>query len=92
MFPSHDALTTIFALRHPLPGSKPKPQHASLASSIKHDPFPAWSAVDDVKNKSNASGKIELYSPQYYAACIVGGLLACVSTWLLFCALGEGNL
>ena len=26
-----------------------------------------------------ASGKIELYSGKYYAACTVGGLMACVS-------------
>lgn len=25
------------------------------------------------------AGKIELYSPKYYAACTFGGLLACVS-------------
>lgn len=25
------------------------------------------------------AGKIELYSPKYYAACTLGGLLACVS-------------
>lgn len=25
------------------------------------------------------AGKIELYSPKYYAACTIGGLLACVS-------------
>lgn len=27
----------------------------------------------------DATGKIELYSPKYYAACTFGGLLACVS-------------
>lgn len=27
------------------------------------------------------AGKIELYTPKYYAACVVGGLLACVSTF-----------
>ena len=26
------------------------------------------------------AGKIELYTPKYYAACTFGGLLACVST------------
>ena len=30
------------------------------------------------------AGKIELYSPKYYAACTFGGLLACVSFSLLF--------
>lgn len=31
------------------------------------------------KAQSAAGGKIELYSGKYYAACTVGGLLACVS-------------
>jgi len=29
------------------------------------------------------TGKIELYSGQYYAACVAGGLLACVSWHLI---------
>lgn len=31
------------------------------------------------KAQSKAGGKIELYSGSYYAACTIGGLLACVS-------------
>jgi len=31
------------------------------------------------KKAQAATGKIELYSPKYYAACTFGGLLACVS-------------
>lgn len=61
------------------------------------DLYPAWSVVDDAKNKASAlsaeankefekasahaqatAGKIELYSPKFYAACTFGGLLACV--------------
>lgn len=61
-------------------------------------PFTAWSAIDDVKHKTEQAahsvkqgyenmsnkaqaktGKIEMYSPKYYAACTFGGLLACVS-------------
>jgi solute carrier family 25 (mitochondrial phosphate transporter), member 3 len=30
------------------------------------------------------AGAIELYSPKYYAACTIGGILACVSVALLF--------
>lgn len=33
------------------------------------------------------AGKIELYSGKYYAACVVGGILACVSTLILKCCL-----
>ncbi|EED12338.1 mitochondrial phosphate carrier protein, putative [Talaromyces stipitatus ATCC 10500] len=51
----------------------------------QRQPFPAWSAVDDVKQsygklstKAQAkTGKIEMFSPKYYAACTFGGLLAC---------------
>jgi solute carrier family 25 phosphate transporter 3 len=36
--------------------------------------------IDQASAKTQAKvGKIELYSPKYYAACISGGLLACVS-------------
>jgi solute carrier family 25 (mitochondrial phosphate transporter), member 3 len=103
MFPSKDALTTIFAFQHSLAGSKSQYQHfATPAIPINRDPFPAWSAVDDVKSKANSfgkeaarefnlasqkvqakTGKIEMFSPQYYAVCITGGLLACVSIWLV---------
>lgn len=49
--------------------------------------FPAFSVVDDAQkkvvaavgaNKPASSGKMELYTPTYYAACTFGGLLACV--------------
>jgi solute carrier family 25 phosphate transporter 3 len=61
-------------------------------TSVKREPFQAWSAIDDVKNKAGSAasavgqkaqaktGKIELYSPKYYASCTFGGLLACVSS------------
>jgi solute carrier family 25 (mitochondrial phosphate transporter), member 3 len=95
MFPSQGALAAVFAPQHPM---VPRREAPITASSIKREPFAAWSAVDDIKNKASAigkeaareyeaasqkaqqkTGKIELYSPQYYAACTFGGLLACVS-------------
>ncbi|KAH7326532.1 mitochondrial phosphate carrier protein 2 [Stachybotrys elegans] len=44
--------------------------------------FAAYSVVEDAKRKVGAaaksnSGKLELFSPQYYAACTVGGMMAC---------------
>ncbi|CEJ81711.1 Putative Mitochondrial phosphate carrier protein 2 [[Torrubiella] hemipterigena] len=48
--------------------------------------FPAFSVIDDAQkkvvnavgaNKPASSGKMELYTPTYYAACTFGGLLAC---------------
>lgn len=59
------------------------------------DLYSAYSTVEDKAKKLSAeaaaefnkasaaakgeSGKIELYSGKFYAACTVGGLLACVS-------------
>lgn len=46
----------------------------------------AFSIVEDAKDKALKAaakpqqGKIELYSPKYYAACTFGGMLACVRT------------
>ena len=101
MFPSHGTLTIHFAPQHPCTRTKSQPQpyrSAGRGSVVKGDPFPAWSAVDDIKKKADAfakeaarefdvasqkaqakTGHIELYSPKYYAACVFGGLLACVS-------------
>jgi solute carrier family 25 (mitochondrial phosphate transporter), member 3 len=42
----------------------------------------AQAEFDKASSKAQAkakSGTIELYSRQYYAACVVGGLMACVS-------------
>lgn len=45
--------------------------------------YGAYSAVDDpkgaIKNIGAKTGRIELYSGKYYAACVFSGLLACVS-------------
>lgn len=60
MFPSHGALTIHFAPQHPLTRvkSQPQPYHsAARSSAIKRDPFPAWSAVDDIKKKADAFAK-----------------------------------
>jgi hypothetical protein len=48
--------------------------------------YSAFSIVEDAKDKAlkaaakPQAGKIELYSPKYYAACTFGGMLACVRT------------
>ncbi|KAI9821433.1 MAG: hypothetical protein M1826_000669 [Phylliscum demangeonii] len=44
------------------------------------DYYPARNVVEDAKIKGRRSGTIELYSLQYYAACTLGGLLACGPT------------
>lgn len=65
---------------------------AAPAANKQRQLFPAWSAADNVKdsvsrefNKASdtvqsKTGHIELHSGKYYAACITGGMLACVST------------
>lgn len=69
--------------------TKPTPYQARL------DIYSAYSTVEDKAKKLSAEasaefnkasvvvqakkGGIELYSGQYYAACTLGGLLACVS-------------
>lgn len=103
VFPSKGALASVFVSLHPLPhqekDAKPQPAKvAATASPQQRNIFPAWSAIDDVKNKAGAlgseaakeldkasqaaqkkTGKIELYSGKYYASCIFGGMMACVS-------------
>jgi solute carrier family 25 phosphate transporter 3 len=57
------------------PEAKPTPFQA------RPELYGAYSVVDDVKSKASAqakSGKLELYTPTYYASCTVGGLMACV--------------
>ena len=93
MLPSQSALAAAFP-QHPM-----IPKHDVSASvQAKREPFPAWSAIDDIKSKADVAGKevareyqlasekaqqkagkIELYTAKYYAACTLGGLLACVS-------------
>lgn len=102
IFPSQGALASVFVSHHPVSrqekGVKPQPTEAATPSTRQRNVFPAWSAIDDVKNKAGSlgggaakelekashlaqekTGKIELYSGKYYASCIFGGLLACVS-------------
>ena len=96
LFPTQGTLHDVFSFASPVTRSSPESKTVQPSRSLK-DLFPAWSAVDDVKNKAGAlseeaqkeyqkasqaaqakTGKIELYSAEYYAACTLGGLLACV--------------
>lgn len=100
-----NSIVSTFAAQHPL-GVLAKqqqfnPEEPLQWGSKRPEPFPAWSAIDDVKKTADAiaqeaareynvasrkaqdkAGKIELWTPKYYAACTFGGLLACVSTCL----------
>lgn len=82
-----------FSLLVPPPSAVARDAESSSSSSLlpkNRTTFLAWSAVDNVKSTiekdwdkashkaQEKAGKIELYSPKYYAACTFGGLLACV--------------
>lgn len=97
-----NSIISTFAAQHPL-GVLGKQQPSRFdespqSVSKRREPFPAWSAIDDVKKTADSiaqeaareynvashkaqekAGKIELWTPKYYAACTIGGLLACVS-------------
>jgi len=56
----------------------------SIADDAKDKAMDLGNAAMEELNKTGAvmqprTGKIELYSPQYYQACIFGGMMACVS-------------
>lgn len=69
----HDARTS----------SAPGTAKAVTAADLRSSVFRAWSASDDVKYLSDKAqektGKVEMYSGKYYASCVAGGLIACVS-------------
>jgi solute carrier family 25 (mitochondrial phosphate transporter), member 3 len=92
LFPTSGALRHCFAPPSPFINRKPEPE-------VQHPLFPAYSAVDDAKAKTEEvaakagekyteasktaqakAGKIEMFSPKYYAACTIGGILACGTT------------
>lgn len=53
----------------------------SLASDTKQQAVDTINKVE--ARASGASGKLKLYSPEYYAACTFGGILACGTTHAL---------
>lgn len=80
MLPPESTLAK-FAARHPLgtlglQQQQSRPEEHAQAAPKRREPFPAWSAIDETKKMT---GKIEPWTLKYYAACTVGGLLACVS-------------
>lgn len=82
MFPSEDVIAHVFA-------SPSTPQSQPDTPALKRrEPFPAWSVAEEATREIEAAsksvqakaGKIEPWTAKYYAACTVGGLLACVSS------------
>lgn len=94
LFPNTDTIQASLSN----PGTNPRPQPGATPWQARTDLYPAFSVVDDTKDKAKKigneaskelekasnkvqakTGQIELYSGRYYAACTVGGLMACVS-------------
>ncbi|KAK7747779.1 Cu/Pi carrier [Diatrype stigma] len=94
LFPNNRTLQQSF--NSPRPEQQQPRSNAATSSRARSELYPAYSIVDDAKNKAqklsgeaqhefdkasraaqSKSSKIELYSPNYYAACTFGGLLAC---------------
>ncbi|KAI5302674.1 hypothetical protein KEM56_000469 [Ascosphaera pollenicola] len=96
VFPAFDTLANSLAssLLVPPQSASARQSETSTSPLTKNSrtTFLAWSAVDNVKSTikkdwdkashsaQEKAGKIELYSPKYYAACTFGGLLACGTT------------
>ena len=94
LFPTQGTLSEVFAPSYPFASSRPntsdsKPKRSPLFSAwstaddvkSKANELSDAAAAEYTKasNKAQATtGKIELYSPKYYAACTFGGLMACV--------------
>lgn len=53
MFPSQDAIVSTFASQHPLHHRKGHPKPADPPISRNRPIFPAWSAIDDAKEKAH---------------------------------------
>lgn len=90
-YPSQSALNEAFSTRHvfqqPVSDSKhPKPNFSiwDVAEDVKSKANALSKEAQAELSKASSkaqekAGKIELYSPKYYAACTFGGLMACVS-------------
>lgn len=88
--PSQSALNQAFSTRHVFDQPAPEPKHPTPDFSIwnvaediksKANVLSKEAQAEMSKASSKAqekTGKIELYSPRYYAACTFGGLIACV--------------
>ena len=91
LFPSQTALNEAFLNNYPYrtsqstPKPRPKPDYSiwsvtedakSKANALSHE---AAAELSKASSRAQAkTGEIELYSGKFYAACIVGGLAACV--------------
>src|SRR5271155_3304923 len=92
LFPTQSCLSEVFGISSPFPkpaSRSPPPLSSPIFSSwsVAEDVKTKGAQLSDAATaefeKASAkaqakAGKIELYSAKYYAACTVGGILACV--------------
>jgi len=90
LYPTQSALNDVFSPHHPLTVARPKqplPKPDFSAWSVAEDAKnkatqlsnEATKEIQKASEKAQVrTGHIELYSGKYYAACIFGGLVACV--------------
>lgn len=57
MFPSEGVIINVLGSQHPLSRPKAQPQVSAAPASLKREPFPAWSAIDDAKKRADAFSK-----------------------------------
>jgi solute carrier family 25 (mitochondrial phosphate transporter), member 3 len=96
LFPTQGCLNEVFAPASPFSRQAPRPRSShplkapifsswSVAEDAKSKAAQLSNAATAEFEKASAkaqakAGTIELYSGKYYAACTVGGILACVCT------------
>lgn len=99
-FPSPAALCTAFPSATAFGGAVEPPRTKGQARQELYGTWSAVDDAKDKANQlsdaavkefekasgkaQEKAGKIELYSPKFYAACTFGGLLACVSRHLFW--------
>lgn len=84
LFPRYEA-------SRPQDEATPRSNGRATPYQARTDLYPAYSIIEDKAKKLSAdataefnkakTGKLELYSGKYYAACTFGGMLACVSLY-----------
>ena len=58
MIPSREVITNVFGSQHPVGNPKNmRPETSTAPELLKREPFPAWSALDDAKQKADSFTK-----------------------------------
>lgn len=75
--PSNESLQSASKRREPFPAWSTVDDVKKKADSIAQEAAREYNIASHKAQEK--AGKIELWTPKYYAACTFGGLLACVS-------------